>query len=297
MNPSLSAVLMSAAFMGGLGGLLALMLAFASRRFAVWEDPRIDQVEAMLPKSNCGACGMAGCRNFAERATLGEIAPGLCTVSTPAQREAIAALLGVEAGIGEARVARLACAGGRHVAYQRARYEGAQSCRAANVLAGGGKGCAWGCLGLGDCVSACTFDAIALDANGLPVVDAAKCVACDDCVAICPKGLFSLHPVSHQLWVACNNRAEPDLAERDCEVACTACGKCVADAAPGLIRLQNNLAVVGYASNSLARRDAIERCPTGAIVWFDNVRAAHATIKGHAAKKILRRTPLPLRAD
>lgn len=292
LNDSLSALLFSAAFMGGLGILLALVLSFANRRFLVWEDPRIDQVEDMLPKSNCGACGMPGCRNFAERATAGEIAPALCTVSTPQQREAIAVFLGVDAGNQEKRVARLACAGGRHVAYMRAHYAGAQSCRAANVAAGGGKGCAWGCLGLGDCVKACTFDAIHLDANGLPVVDEAKCVACDDCVAICPKNLFSLHPVSHQLWVACKNLADPDIAESDCEVACTACGKCVVSAAPDLIHLKNNLAVIDYELNALARREAIDRCPTGAILWFEGSRA----LRGHEAKKILRRTPLPLKA-
>jgi len=218
-------------FMAALGGFLALVLAVASRRLFVYEDPRIDEVDALLPKSNCGACGLAGCRNLAEQIVAGEAVPALCTVSSPAQTAAIAAYLGVDAGEVDKRAARLACAGGRHVAFLRARYVGLSTCRAAAVVSGGGKECAWGCLGLGDCAAVCLQGAITLDMHGLPTVDIDKCTACNDCVAACPKGLFSLQPVKQRLWVACRNRAEGDLAEAACEVACTACGKCVSDAA------------------------------------------------------------------
>src|SRR5512143_1582110 len=136
-------------FMALLGVALAWLLAAASRRLYVFEDPRIDQVEEMLPHSNCGACGTAGCRNFAEGLVEGKLQPVQCTVNSPDQNRAIAGLLGVALGEQEKRVARLACAGGTHVAFIRARYEGLGSCRAAAVVGGGGKGCAWGCLGLG----------------------------------------------------------------------------------------------------------------------------------------------------
>lgn len=279
-------------FMAALGALLAAVLAVANRRLYVYEDPRIDAVEALLPKSNCGACGLAGCRNFAEKAVAGEVAPARCTVSSPANTAVIARLLGVDAGEVEKRVARLACAGGRHVAFLRARYEGLSSCRAAAVVSGGGKECAWGCLGLGDCVAVCQQDAIALDIHGLPAVDMDKCTACNDCVEVCPKGLFSLQPVKHRLWVACRNRAEGDLAEAACEVACTACGKCVADAAPGLLAVRNNLAEINPSRIGDARREAIDRCATGAIVWYDD---AGQPQRGVVAKKILRHDALPLR--
>ncbi len=231
-------VLVTGAFMAGLGGLLALLLAIASKRLYVFEDPRIDQVEELLPHSNCGACGTAGCRNFAEQAVAGKIEPARCSVNTPDQNKTIAALLGVAMGDVEKRVARLACAGGKHVAKMRATYAGLSSCRAAAVAGGGGKGCAWGCLGLGDCADVCDFDAISMDAHGLPVVDEAKCTACGDCVDVCPKDLFSIQGVSHQLWMACRNEADDDTAEAACEVACTACGRCVMDARRGLIHLQ-----------------------------------------------------------
>lgn len=273
-----------------LGIVLAAVLALASRKFYVYEDPRIGAVEELLPKSNCGACGQPGCRGFAEKVVTGDVIPAQCTVSSPQQRQEIADLLGVNAGNIEKRVARLACAGGKHVAFVRARYAGLKTCRAAAVVGGGGKECAWGCLGLGDCETVCEFDALHLNAYGLPTVDADKCSACNDCVEVCPKGLFSLQPVSHRLWVACKNLADGDTAEKSCEVACTACGKCVADAPAGLITLESLLATIHYEKNASATKGPTERCPSGAIVWFES---PNHPVKGAAAKKILRQDALP----
>lgn len=281
----------AASLMGGIGVLLAAALAVADRKLYVFEDPRIDQVESMLPKANCGACGSVGCRQFAEKLIAGEVAPGKCTVSSPEGIQAIAAFLQVEAGAEERRVARVACAGGIHVARNLARYSGLDTCRAAALVSGGGKGCAWGCLGLGDCERVCDFHAIRMDAYGIPVVSEADCTACGDCVEVCPKDLFSIHPVSHRLWVACKNLLDGDQAEAFCEVACTACGRCAADAPAGLIKIENYLAVIDYSKNHLATRIPIERCPTGAIVWID---AKDGPRKGLDAKRITRRSPLPI---
>ena len=283
--------MVAAVLMGGIGVILGIVLAIADKKLYVWEDPRIDQVEALLPLANCGACGCAGCHAFAEKAVKGEIAPGKCTVNSAEGIAAVAALLKVAAGSEEKRVARLACAGGAHVARQKAQYAGLDSCRAAALVNGGGKGCSWGCLGLADCERVCEFNAIHMDAHGLPVVTESLCTACGDCVEVCPKGLFSLHVVSHRLWVACRSLLSGDLAEAECEVACTACGRCVADAPAGLISIVNNLAVVDYSKNSLANRTPIERCPTGAIVWIDEKQGV---VKGIEAKKITRKSPLPV---
>lgn len=279
----------AAMIMGGMGVALAAVLAVADRKLFVYEDPRIDEVEALLPKANCGACGCAGCRSFAEKAVLGEIAPGKCTVNSQENIVAIAELLKVDAGSSEKRVARLACAGGSNVARQRASYAGLETCRAAALVAGGGKACSWGCLGLGDCMRVCDFRAIQMDRYSLPVVAEDLCTACGDCVEICPKELFSLHPASYRLWVACKNRLPGDAAEMACEVACTACGRCAADA-PNLVSIQDNLAVIDYSRHAQASFAAIERCPTGAIVWLDEAGPR----KGPAARKITRRTPLPV---
>jgi Na+-translocating ferredoxin:NAD+ oxidoreductase RNF subunit RnfB len=286
----LNQIALSIVFMAGLGVTLAAMLALANKKLHVYEDPRINEVEEMLPHANCGACGVPGCRPFAEATVSGTADPALCTVNSPEQTQAIAVLLGVELGKHEKRVARLACAGGAHVAYFRAEYAGLKSCRAAAAASGGGKGCAWGCLGLGDCESVCEFDAIHLNKYGLPVVDDDKCVACNDCVEVCPKDLFSLHPVSHRLWVACKSLSDGDEVDQDCEVACTACDRCAVDAPEGLITIEKNLAVVDYTKNELASKVAIERCPTGAIVWLDERRGV---VKGSKAKKVIRMEPLP----
>jgi len=276
-------ILVAIATTGGLMFLLASLLIAANRKLYVPEDPRIDVVEGLLPAANCGACGVPGCRQFAEALVSGAAAPGQCTVSSDAGRARIARFLGVDVGAGEKRVARLACAGGFNVARNRARYEGIPTCGGAALVAGGGKSCSWGCLGLGDCDVACDFDAISMSAVGLPIVDEILCTACGDCVDACPKDLFSVHPISHRLWVACANPELGDDLLADCEVACTACGRCERDG-PGLITIQAGLPVVDYGRHH-ATKVPIERCPTGAIVWLDPSGVAE---KGPAATKIIR---------
>jgi Na+-translocating ferredoxin:NAD+ oxidoreductase subunit B len=287
----MATIFFAVGFMAALGLLLASILILANRRLYVYEDPRIDQVEDLLPRANCGACGTAGCRPFAEMLVKGEIAPGKCTVNSASMNQIIADFLGVALGAGEKRVARLACAGGAHVAFLRAAYAGVESCRAAALVSGGGKGCSWGCIGMGDCAEVCDFAAIRLDRHGLPIVDESKCTACGDCVTVCPKDLFSLHPVSHRLWVACKNLDIGDEAEHECEVVCTACARCAQDSPEGLITIQDNLAVVDYTKNALASKVAIERCPTGAIVWLES---DGRVIKGKDARKVVRKEALPL---
>lgn len=181
----------------------------------------------------------------------------------------IAEYLGVDAGAVEKRVARLLCAGGSDVSARRAPYEGAGTCRAAAVVAGGGKGCAWGCLGLADCKAVCTFDAIEMSATGIPVVDPEKCTGCEECVKICPKGLFEMAPISQRLLVQCKSELEGDQVLASCRVGCTACGRCVADASPGLLKMAKNLPVLDRAKLDLQNAKAIRRCPTGSIVWLE----------------------------
>jgi Na+-translocating ferredoxin:NAD+ oxidoreductase RNF subunit RnfB len=271
--------------LGSLTLVLAIMLIVANKKLYVFEDPRIDTVEDMLPHANCGACGYPGCRPFAEALVAGKALPGKCSVSSEEGRVAIANFLGVALGAEEKRVARLACAGGTNVALNRAKYQGIQSCQAASLVSGGGKGCFWGCLGHGDCEAVCDFDAISMNEFGLPVVDVDKCTACGDCVEVCPKDLFSLHPISHRLWVNCKNLEQGDDILEECQVGCTACGKCAMDAPGNLISMVHNLPVINYSENHKTQVP-IQRCPTGAIVWLDDKLGV---VKGKEAKKIVRK--------
>jgi Na+-translocating ferredoxin:NAD+ oxidoreductase RNF subunit RnfB len=261
------------------------MLVLANKKLYVYEDPRIDTVEDMLPHANCGACGYPGCRPFAEALVGGAALPGKCTVSTAEARERIAGFLGVALGNEDRYVARLACAGGANVARVRAQYDGLESCQAAALVSGGGKGCSWGCLGYGDCEVVCDFDAIHMDAQGLPVVDTDKCTACGDCVEACPKSLFSLEPLSNRLWVACKNLEHGNEILEDCEVACTACGRCAMDAPGQQIEMTYNLPVIDYGAGEQTKVP-IQRCPTGAIVWWNEAGEAE---KGKAAHKVIRK--------
>ncbi len=278
-------ILTALAFLGGLTLLLAILLVLANKKLYVYEDPRIDEVNDMLPLANCGACGYPGCRPFAEALVTGEVLPGKCSVSSEEGRSAIAEFLGVALGAEEKRVARLACAGGTNVAINRAQYQGVKSCQAAALISGGGKGCFWGCLGHGDCAVVCDFGAITMDEFSIPQVDMDKCTACGDCVTACPKALFSLQPVSHKLWVACKNLEMGEEVLEDCEVGCTACGKCAMDAGGQLITMAKNLPRINYSENHKTQ-DPIQRCPTGAIVWLDDKLGA---VKGRESKKIIRK--------
>jgi electron transport complex protein RnfB len=278
-------IIIAIATLGGLTLILATMLIVANRKLYVYEDPRIDEVEEMLPHANCGACGYPGCRPFAEALVSGKVLPGKCTVSSEEGRVRIADYLGVALGAEEKRVARLACAGGTNVAINRAQYRGLETCQAAALVSGGGKGCFWGCLGFGDCEAVCDFDAIEMSEHALPVVDEIACTACGDCVEVCPKDLFSLHPVSHRLWVACRNLETGDEILEECQVACTACGKCAMDAPGNLITMKHNLPVVDYRENH-STQVPIQRCPTGAIVWLEEDGTA---VKGRETRKVVRK--------
>jgi electron transport complex protein RnfB len=262
-------ILDSALVLGGVGLFFGFLIAMANKKFYVWEDPRIGEVEELLPNSDCGACGQPGCRAFAEAVVDGKEQPSGCTVMGEEDLADVASYLGVDSGEANKRVARLLCAGGKDEAARNSDYAGLETCKAAASVAGGGKACNWGCLGLADCEIACLLDAIYMNDDLLPVVIPERCTACNDCVVACPKDLFELMPIEQKLIVQCKNLLKGDAAEDLCSVACNTCNRCVADSEPGVIEMIDNLAVINYEKNELTSPKAIERCPTAAIVWVE----------------------------
>ncbi len=256
--------IISAVSMGVLGAGLAVFLAFADKKFQVQEDPRIEAMLGALPGSNCGGCGYPGCRMFAEKLVEGTAPPNACVAGGNETAIKVAALLGVEAKEHKRSLAVVLCRGGYAEAGRRATYRGEATCTAAN-LTGGDKSCTYGCLGYGECVEACKFDAMAMSPNGLPVVFYDKCVGCGACARACPRNIIEMHPEDHKLFVYCRSKDKGAHAKKVCSVACIACSLCVKDCSvPGGIAIKDNLAVVNY---SLAPQndEATKRCPTKCI--------------------------------
>ena len=256
-----------------LGVLSAMILYFVAQKFKVYEDPRIDEVEKMLPGANCGGCGFAGCRAFAtEMVTRDDISPLFCPVGGGEMMTQIASFLGKSAPEREPMVAVLRCAGTCAVRPHKNEYDGASSCVIEASLYAGETGCSFGCLGKGDCVEVCAFDALHMNPEtGLPEVDQDKCTACGACVKKCPKMLFELRkkgPKDRRVFVSCMNKDKGGVARKNCEVACIGCGKCVKVCPFEAITLENNLAYIDYNKCKLCRK-CVTECPTGAI-WEVN---------------------------
>lgn len=237
MEPNaLQIVVWSLAVFGALGLFFGLALAAAAKRFHVPVNPVVEQVRAQLPSANCGACGFAGCQAYAEAVVeRADVSPNLCVPGRQVVAAALARLTGkAEAAVAD-RIVILRCHGTTAFARDEAAYAGIPTCAAASLIFGGPKACKNGCLGLGDCVAVCPFDALSLGAEGIPVVDEEACTGCARCVAACPKDLFQLYPRQHRVELSCVARDKQSVVRAACAVGCTLCRKCVAKCPAGAI--------------------------------------------------------------
>lgn len=265
----MSVVLITIVTLAGLGAIAAVILFLASKKFQVFEDPRIDEVEEALPAANCGGCGFPGCRAFAEALVKADdISSMNCPVGGADTMTAVAGILGKEAGDVKPQVAVLRCNGSCEHRPRLNNYQGAMSCAVAAALYGGETGCSYGCLGCGDCVAACKFDAMYMDEEtGLPVIIEENCVACGACVEACPKDIIELRnigPKSRRIFVSCVNKDKGAVAKKSCEVACIGCGKCEKECKFDAITIKDNLAYIDYDKCKLCRKCA-PVCPTNSI--------------------------------
>lgn len=252
-----------------LGALLAVVLYFVAQRFKVEEDPRIDDVEKMLPGANCGGCGYAGCRAMAEALVkLDDITTLYCPVAGAATMVKAASYLGKSAPEKGPMVATMRCGGTCAKRPKVNSYDGAKSCAVVNSLYVGETACAFGCLGYGDCMASCQFGAITLNPEtGLVEIDPDKCTSCGACIKACPKSLIELRkkwPKNRAIYVACRSTSRGAIVMKACKAGCIGCGKCAKVCPFGAISIDNNLAYIDPDKCKLCRK-CYNECPTGAI--------------------------------
>lgn len=279
-------ILFSILVMGGIAALVAVLLYFASRFFHIQEDSRKTDVEGMLPGVNCGACGYPGCSGLAsalvQGADAGDISGLFCPPGGNETMGKIAGYFGLSASTAVKQVAVLRCGGSCQASPAKVEFDGPESCAVAHALFAGEGGCAFGCLGEGDCVRACTFGAMIMDkTTGLPVIDAEKCTACLACVKACPRNLIQMRPYGNEgkrVWVNCRNTEKGALARKNCSVACIACGKCVkvCDEIAKAITMENNLASINPEICTSCGA-CVPACPTGAILASFPVKQAEGS--------------------
>ena len=253
-----------------IGAAAAIILYFVAQKFEVYEDPRIDEVEMALPAANCGGCGFPGCHNFAETLVKSDSWDDLfCPVGGNETMSKVAAILGREAIEQAPKVAVVRCNGTPEFRPRVTEYDGAPTCAIAHSLYSGEGGCPHGCLGLGDCVVVCDFDAIHMDpVTDLPVVVDDKCTACGACVEACPRDIIELRKKNkkdRKIFVSCINEEKGAVAKKNCSVACIGCAKCFKVCPYEAITMENNKAFIDSEKCKLCRKCVVV-CPTNAIL-------------------------------
>lgn len=266
MNFILTAILV----LGITGLILGVVLYAVSRKFKVEEDPRVGQIAEILPGANCGGCGFPGCAAFAEACVKRDSMDGMkCTVCKSEVMQQIAAITGHAVEQGVEKIAVVRCNGSCANRPRTRVYDGAHSCAVAAMMNGGETDCFFGCLGCGDCVAACKFNAIHMDPEtGLPVVDQEKCTACGACAKACPRNVIELrnrNKLDRRVYVSCVNKDKGPVAKKACAAACIGCGKCVKACPFEAITLENNLAYIDFEKCRLCRK-CVDECPQHTIM-------------------------------
>lgn len=273
----MNVILIALIALGAIGLIGSLLLFLVAKQFYVYEDPRVGQVEEVLPGANCGGCGFPGCHGMADACVKAKDADNslgslLCPVGGNETMATVAGILGLEAGAADPKLAVVRCNGAKCNRPKTSNYDGAKSCAVAAATFNGETGCAFGCLGLGDCVRACGFDAIKMNTEtGLPEIDESKCVACGACTKACPKLVIELRkkncaktPVAKRVWVECVNKDNGAVAMKACKNACIGCGKCQKACKFEAITVEGNVAWID-SDKCKACGMCVAECPTGAI--------------------------------
>jgi len=262
-------ILLATILLGAIGLIAAIILFFVSKLFYVYEDPRIAQITDILPLANCGGCGFPGCKGLAEAIVKAGSMKGLvCPAGNEKTMDDIAAALGIATVVTIPHIAILHCNGSCANAPVKAIYDAAPSCAYAASLFAGESACPYGCLGCGDCISACKFDAIFMNPETkLPKINEYKCTGCSACVKVCPRNLIEIRKkdkFGRRVFVACANKEKGALAKKNCSVACIGCGICTKFCSACAIQIENFLARIDEEKCNLCYK-CVNECPQYAI--------------------------------
>ena len=250
-----------------IGLVCAGLLVVASKVFAVEVDERVTKVRECLPGANCGGCGFAGCDDYAANLVEDESMPcNKCAPGGAAAAEAIAKVLGRSVGDTEPQVAQVMCNGTCDKSRTVLEWQGLQSCKGAKGWFSTPNACMFGCIGLGDCVNACEFNAIGV-VNGVARVNRDECVACGSCAAVCQQSIIKLVPKKMNVHVLCSSTDKGAVARKNCDNACIGCGKCTKACNFGAITVEDNKAIIDY-SKCKGCGMCVTQCPTGALNTF-----------------------------
>ncbi len=245
--------------------ILGFLLGFFKKIFAVYVDPLESNIREVLPGANCGACGYPGCDGYAKAVANKKAPVDACSPGGPDVAKALGGFMGVEA-TGKSNIAVLACNGCKDKAVSKGDYVGLKDCRAAKIVSNGTKVCIWGCMGFGNCVTVCKFDAIEIGEGNIPVINKEKCTGCGMCVKACPQKILSTIPEDRKgAFTVCSNRNQNKPAiTKSCKVGCFKCGKCERACPKKAIVLTNGIPVVDY-NLCDSCGDCVNGCPVKAL--------------------------------
>lgn len=254
-------------FLAVLAGLLSLVLIVVSKKFAVEENPLVQEIDEVLPQYNCGACGFPGCSGFAQHMADTKDPDGLCTPGGPEVQAAVAQILGMEVKEAAPTTAHVFCRGDNDLAKADGEYIGIADCIAADLISGGEKVCPYGCLGLGSCVVACDFDAIVVT-NGIALIKEDACVACGRCIDSCPRKIIQMVPKGAKVAIECNSRDKGAQVKKYCKVGCTTCQLCAKNCPEEAVSLVDGNMVIDHEKCTF-QGACIEACPQGCILALE----------------------------
>jgi Na+-translocating ferredoxin:NAD+ oxidoreductase RNF subunit RnfB len=257
---NITAVLTAVIVVGGVGLFLGIFLGIASIVFKVEVDEKEEAVLGVLPGNNCGGCGYPGCSGLAAAISKGEAPVNACPVGGEAVGIKVAEIMGVDAGETVRMTAFVRCSGDCDNTSKNYEYTGVEDCGMIKYVPdGGAKSCNHGCLGFGNCVKACPFDAI-LVVNGIASVDKEKCKACGKCVAACPKKLIELIPYNSKVMVACSSKDKGPITIKACKAGCIGCGLCVKNCPNGAVEVTDFHAHIDQ-DKCVGCKICVEKCP------------------------------------